>query len=96
MRSNPKSLVPLVVAGLLAGACSTKEGGAAASASHSAAPAGGASVFCAGVNSCSAKSECATEAHACAGKNTCKGEGILKMSAEDCRAKGGRVAPNRM
>ena len=42
--------------------------------------AGANQVRCAGVN-------------ACKGQNGCKGEGVMMMSADDCKAKGGTVAP---
>ena len=51
-----------------------------------------AKVSCTGVNECSGKGECAAKGNECAGKNKCKGEGVQKMSAEDCAAKGGKVA----
>jgi len=53
-------------------------------------------IFCGGVNACSGKSACETKKNACAGKNACKGQGILEMTAADCKAKGGTVEPNLM
>ncbi len=101
MNPNPKSLLPLIVAGLVLGACGTKDGGAPSSSAAGTSPTDASSgeaspVFCAGVNSCSGKSECKTPKHECVGKNACTGQGILKMSAKDCKAKGGTVAPKLM
>jgi hypothetical protein len=65
-------------------------------ASSTTKPAAGGTVFCGGVNSCAGKSACKTQKHACAGKNTCKGEGVLEMTADECRAKGGTIEPRTM
>lgn len=45
---------------------------------------------CHGVNSCKGKGECGGKGHACAGQNSCKGKGWVKMSKDDCEAKGGK------
>lgn len=50
-----------------------------------------AKVSCTGLNECAGKGECASKGNECAGKNKCKGMGVQKMSAEDCKAKGGTV-----
>jgi hypothetical protein len=52
-------------------------------------------VRCFGINSCKAQSSCATAKNACAGQNACKGQGWLKVSREQCSAKGGRVLPDK-
>ncbi len=51
-----------------------------------------ATVHCQGVNECKGQGACATANNACAGKNACKGQGFLKLTAEECNAKGGTVA----
>ena len=50
-------------------------------------------VKCAGINSCSGKTECgaADGSHDCSGKNSCKGKGWVTTSAEECSEKGGTV-----
>ena len=53
---------------------------------------GGDQVLCAGINACKGQSACAGAGNACAGHNGCKGQGSVKTTAEDCRAKGGKVA----
>ena len=50
-----------------------------------------AEVKCSGINSCKGKSACATATTACAGANSCKGKGWIKVSAKECKAKGGKV-----
>jgi uncharacterized membrane protein len=52
---------------------------------------GGDQVSCAGVNSCKGQGTCAGAGNSCTGQNACKGKGVLKMSAADCKAKGGKV-----
>ncbi len=103
MLHSIRPLWMVAVAGMVAGACGqptdsagTARPGAAGSGSPAqrADPAG--SVFCGGVNACTAKSECKTKKHDCAGKNECKGQGILSMSAKECADKGGRVEPSMM
>jgi uncharacterized membrane protein len=75
-------LVATAAAGLfLAGAVQAN------AASHEEAK--GSDVMCEGVNECKGKSACATGSSSCTGQNECKGKGVLKMSAEDCKAKGG-------
>ena len=51
-----------------------------------------AKVKCVGVNECAGKGECAAKGNECAGKNKCKSAGVLKLSAEECKAKGGKVS----
>jgi len=53
--------------------------------------AGGDKVTCAGVNACKGQGTCAGNGSSCAGTNSCKGKGNLKMSAADCKTKGGKV-----
>ncbi len=102
MSISNNALWMVAVAGLMAGACGQKD--AVGTEKPAAARSGDApqkadpasSIFCGGVNSCTAKSECKTKKHECAGKNECKGQGVLKMSADDCKAKGGNVEPSMM
>jgi len=63
-----------------------------------------AEVMCHGVNSCKGQGACAGKVDACsgktgceaklscAGKNSCKGKGLIKMSKEECKKKGGKAA----
>jgi hypothetical protein len=51
-----------------------------------------AQVHCTGVNACKGTSDCKTAENACKGQNVCKGHGFLSMSAEECTAKGGKIA----
>ena len=53
------------------------------------ASAGNGKVKCYGVNACKGKSACATATSSCAGHNACKGKGWIKLTAADCKAKGG-------
>jgi hypothetical protein len=48
-----------------------------------------AGVKCYGVNDCKGHGKCKTAMNECAGHNACKGKGWVKMSAEDCKTKGG-------
>lgn len=50
-----------------------------------------AKVSCSGVNDCAGKGECAANGNDCAGKNKCKGMGVVKLTEEECKAKGGKV-----
>lgn len=52
-----------------------------------------AKVRCTGVNECKGKGECAAGGNACGGSNECKGKGIKMTTAEECKEKGGTVAP---
>lgn len=45
---------------------------------------------CHGVNACKGKGACGGQGHACSGHNSCKGKGWLKMTAEECKEKGGQ------
>jgi uncharacterized membrane protein len=83
---NPKSMLIATAAAAL-----FLSGAAVARADQTA---GGDEVRCAGINACKGQGGCAGGGHACAGKNACKGQGITKTSAEDCKAKGGTVAPD--
>ncbi len=61
-------------------------------------------VMCHGVNSCKAQGSCHGKVDACnganggqaeltcAGRNECKGKGLIKLTKEDCKSKGGKVA----
>lgn len=51
-----------------------------------------AQVRCLGVNACKGTSDCKTADNACKGQNQCKGQGFLSLSADECRAQGGRIA----
>ena len=88
------SALAILAGSIIVAACSKK------TESVPGAPAGDAattsSVFCGGVNACSAKSECKTKTSSCAGKNTCKGKGVIRMSADDCKKKGGTIEPDLM
>ena len=59
------------------------------SAVHTAAAASG-KVRCIGVNACKGKSECKTAA-AQKGQNACKGHGLLFLSEEQCKMRGGKI-----
>lgn len=50
-----------------------------------------AEVKCSGINSCKGKSACATATTSCAGQNSCKGKGWIKVSKDECDAKGGKI-----
>jgi len=56
----------------------------------------GASVHCAGINSCKGHSECKTAKNDCKGTNACKGQGwVTKSSAKECTDAGGKVAKTK-
>ncbi len=48
-------------------------------------------VHCVGVNACKGKTSCKTASNACKGQNACKGKGFVTMSAEACKAIGGKI-----
>ena len=50
-----------------------------------------AKVKCTGVNECSGKGACASAGNSCGGKNKCKGMGVMMMTPDECKAKGGKV-----
>ena len=52
----------------------------------------GKQVQCEGINACKGKGTCAGAGHSCGGQNECKGKGVTTTTAEDCKAKGGKVA----
>ncbi len=52
-------------------------------------------VMCDGVNSCKGMGSCKGAHNACAGQNGCKGQGHVKMSKDDCKAKGGKALPQK-
>jgi hypothetical protein len=56
---------------------------------------GGDQVACTGVNACKGQGTCAGAGNSCAGQNACKGKGVLKMSAADCKTKGGKVVEQK-
>lgn len=53
-------------------------------------------VNCGGVNECKGKGACGQDKHGCAGQNECKGKGWIKLSAKECKAKGGTVVVAKM
>ncbi|MCC6848325.1 MAG: hypothetical protein IT294_07480 [Deltaproteobacteria bacterium] len=53
----------------------------------------GGDVYCSGINACKGHGACAGAGNACGGKNGCKGQGVVKSTAKDCEAKGGKVVP---
>ena len=57
--------------------------------------AGGDQVMCSGINACKGQGACAGAGHSCGGKNACKGQGVTKTTAADCKAKGGKVEPEK-
>lgn len=57
---------------------------------HTAAAAEPAKVRCLGVNACKGKSECKTAA-ALKGQNACKGHGLLFLTKEQCKRRGGKI-----
>jgi hypothetical protein len=85
MRTSKGMLIASAAAGLILSGALT-----ARATSHEK-KTGGDMVNCAGVNACKGQGACATAEHTCAGKNACKGKGWVEMSAEDCKAKGGKV-----
>jgi len=48
-------------------------------------------VHCEGINACKGQGACGGATHDCAGKNDCKGKGWVKVSAAECKAKGGTI-----
>ena len=54
--------------------------------------AAGEKVSCTGINACKGQGACAGAGHSCGGQNACKGKGVVKATAEECKAKGGKVA----
>jgi uncharacterized membrane protein len=58
--------------------------------------AAGEKVSCSGINACKGQGGCAGAGHSCAGQNACKGQGITKTTAEECKAKGGKVVESKM
>ena len=53
------------------------------------APAASAQVQCFGVNACKGQSACKTAQNGCNGQNSCKGKGVMMLTPDDCKAKGG-------
>lgn len=53
----------------------------------------GKTVRCEGINACKGQSACMTKDSSCAGMNSCKGKGWVKVSEQECKAKGGKVLP---
>lgn len=48
-------------------------------------------VHCYGVNSCKGSSDCKTAKNDCRGQNDCKGHGFKELTAQACKARGGRL-----
>src|SRR5262245_26748597 len=92
MEQHPRgtALVMMAAAGIL-GACGKKGCGAPA---PTASAEDRTIVYCAGVNSCAGQSVRATAKYGCAARNACKGRGIVKVTAEECKSKGGTVDTN--
>jgi len=65
----------------------------ASSAAFAADEKDGDQIMCSGINACKGQGACAGGGHGCAGKNACKGHGLTKTTKDDCKAKGGKVAP---
>ncbi|MBI3783699.1 MAG: hypothetical protein HY270_09870 [Deltaproteobacteria bacterium] len=55
----------------------------------------GETVPCVGINACKGQGACHTVNNSCAGQNGCKGQGVSKVSAADCKAKGGKVREDK-
>ncbi len=55
----------------------------------------GEEVMCHGVNACKGQGGCKGASHACKGQNGCKGQGDVKMTKEECAAKGGKAASSK-
>jgi hypothetical protein len=66
----------------------------AAGHAPTAAAAESAKVRCLGVNACKGKSECKTAA-AQKGQNACKGHGLLFLTEEQCKLRGGKIDKHR-
>lgn len=60
-----------------------------------AAAAESAKVRCLGVNACKGKSECNT-ATARKGQNACKGHGLLFLTKEQCKRRGGKIDEQKL
>jgi len=90
LRGGPMKPKTMIIAS--AAAALFLSGNAPARAEQAAA---GDEVRCAGINACKSHGACAGAGNACAGQNACKGQGIVKTTAEDCKAKGGTVAPDK-
>ena len=48
-------------------------------------------VKCEGINECKGHGGCKSANNACKGQNGCKGQGVTETSADQCKAKGGKV-----
>ena len=82
----------------------TKASGATLAASAAALILGGASfapttaqaeeknVQCYGVNACKGNGSCKTASNACKGQNSCKGQAFVLVSADACKAIGGKTS----
>jgi uncharacterized membrane protein len=81
------TMIAAAVAGLFASGASVAFAGDAKK--------GGNEVMCDGINACKGQGACAGGGHGCAGKNGCKGQGFTKTSKEECKAKGGKVVPEK-
>jgi hypothetical protein len=87
-RSTKGALIALSVAALFSARTASAESGDKSSMPDAKKEA---KVHCSGVNECKGKSECASANNSCSGSNSCKGKGVVTMSAEDCKAKGGKA-----
>lgn len=93
------TLIALTAASLFAAACSKKDEGTKSAPTDKAAPSAEktSKVHCEGVNACKGQGGCKSENNACKGQNGCKGQGFTETAtAEDCTARGGKVAAAKM
>jgi hypothetical protein len=51
----------------------------------------GSAVKCEGINECKGHGSCKSANNACKGQNGCHGQGLTDTSADECKAKGGKV-----
>ena len=51
----------------------------------------GSTVKCEGINECKGHGSCKSANNACKGQNGCHGQGLTETSADECKAKGGKV-----
>jgi hypothetical protein len=51
----------------------------------------GDTVKCEGINSCKGTGACKSANNGCKGQNGCHGQGLTETSADECKAKGGKV-----
>ncbi len=76
---------------ILATAVASLFASGAAMAKEKQAKKAGDTVKCEGINECKGHGGCKSANNACKGQNGCKGQGVTDTSAEECKAKGGKV-----